>query len=75
MVLSSKSRRVYWVDHFYYSENLEISSEDGNSGKWHYVPWNSDNMLYSLVHLSDSIEDFLMELFADRLQQTLDELD
>lgn len=75
VVLSSNDGHVYWADHSSFSDSVEISYEDRETGEWHYLPWGPDNVRRALVHLSDSVNGFLLELLAGRLEGRFDELD
>jgi hypothetical protein len=75
VVLCSKDGKVYWADHSFFSDPIEIAYEDRETGEWHYVPWSPKSVRTALVHLSDSVEEFLLDLFRGRLAEFLDRLD
>jgi len=75
VALSSSDGRVYWADHSSFSDDVEISYEDHETGEWRYSRWSAANVQKALVHLSDSIEEFFINLIAGRLEERLNELD
>lgn len=75
VVLSSNDGHVYWADYSSFSDSVEVSCEDRETGEWHYSAWAPESVQSALIQLSDSVERFLLELLAGRLQKRLDALD
>jgi hypothetical protein len=72
--LDKNSSSVYWADHSYFFDDL-ISYEDKETGEWHDLPVNPENIKKALIYLDGNIEKFLKNLFEDKLEAKLDELD
>ena len=74
-VVFSTTGDVLWADHTSYNNPNEIKFENRATGAWEYVPWSAANLRRSMVHLSSSIETFMLDLIAGKLTAQLDKLD
>jgi hypothetical protein len=72
--LDEKSSSVYWADHSHFFENL-ISYEDKETGEWIDLQVTPENVKKALIPLSNNIQNFLIDLFEDKLKEKFETLD